>query len=142
MHYALDLARRAESLGEVPVGAVIVQNGSIIGEGWNRPVDAQDPSAHAEIVALRKAGKRIRNYRIVDSDLYVTLEPCIMCTGALIHARIRRVLFGAYDPKGGAGSVFGLLPADARFNHVLVCEGGLLQNECGELIRDFFRRRR
>jgi tRNA(adenine34) deaminase len=142
MRHALELARRAECQGEVPVGAVIVRNGAIIGEGWNRPIGAHDPSAHAEIMALRNAGKRIGNYRIIDSSLYVTLEPCIMCAGAMVHARISRVLFGAYDPNGGAGSVFGLLPTDARSNHRLVCEGGLLQEECGELLRGFFRSRR
>ncbi len=142
MHHALELAGRAESRGEVPVGAVIVRSGVIIGEGWNQPIGAHDPSAHAEIMAMRDAGKRIGNYRLVDSDLYVTLEPCVMCAGAMIHARIRRVLFGAHDPKAGAVSVFGLLPTDARFNHSLRYEGGLLNEACSELMRDFFRRRR
>ncbi len=142
MRHALELARRAEREGEVPVGAVIVRNGIIIGEGWNRPIGTQDPSAHAEIMALRDAGRRIGNYRIIDSSLYVTLEPCLMCTGAIIHARISHLLFGAYDPKGGAGSVFGLLPPDARSNHRLICQGGLLEDECGELMRGFFRSRR
>jgi len=142
MRYALELARQAEREGEVPVGAVIVRNGAVIGEGWNQPIGAHDPTAHAEIMALRDAGKRIGNYRIIDSSLYVTLEPCVMCAGAMVHARISRVLFGAYDPKGGAGSVFDLLPTDARSNHRLVCAGGLLQEESGELIRGFFRSRR
>ncbi len=142
MRHALELARRAEREGEVPVGAVIVRNGVIIGEGWNRPIGAHDPTAHAEIMALRDAGERIGNYRIVDTSLYVTLEPCLMCAGAMIHARIGHLLFGAYDPKGGAGSVFDLLPPDARSNHRLICQGGLLEDECGELIRGFFRSRR
>ena len=142
MRHALELARRAEREGEVPVGAVIVRNGVKIGEGWNRPIVAHDPSAHAEIMALRDAGERIGNYRIIDATLYVTLEPCLMCAGAMIHARIDRLLFGAYDPKGGAGSVFGLLPPDARSNHRLCCQGGLLEDECCELLRGFFRSRR
>ena len=142
MRYALELAQRAARDGEVPVGAVIVRNGAIIGEGWNQSIGACDPTAHAEIAALRDAGKRIGNYRVVDSDVYVTLEPCVMCAGAMVHARVDRVLFGAYDPKGGAGSVFDLLPTDARANHRVDCEGGLLQEECGELLREFFRSRR
>ncbi len=142
MRHALELARRAEGEGEVPVGAVIVRQGIIIGEGWNRPIGSNDPTAHAEVMALRDAGERIGNYRIVDSSLYVTLEPCLMCAGAIVHARISHLLFGAYDPKGGAGSVFGLLPPDARANHRLISQGGLLQDECGELMREFFRSRR
>ncbi len=143
MQHALELARRAESEGEVPVGAVLVRNGEVIGEGWNRPIGSNDPSAHAEIQALRDAGSRVGNYRLPDTTLYVTLEPCSMCASALIHARVAKVVFGAYDPKGGAaGSVFDLLPPDRRFNHSMECSGGVLQEECGNQLREFFVRRR
>ena len=143
MQHALDLARRAESEGEVPVGAVLVQDGKVIGEGWNCPIGSSDPSAHAEIQALRDGGSRVGNYRLPDTTLYVTLEPCLMCAGALVHARVARVVFGAYDPKGGAvGSVFDLLPPDGRFNHSMECNGGVLQDECSALLREFFVRRR
>ncbi len=143
MQHAMALAKKAEAEGEVPVGAVIVREGVVIGEGWNRPISTNDPSAHAEIVALRASGEHIGNYRLPESTLYVTLEPCPMCASAIIHARIGRVVFGAYDPKGGAaGSVFNLLPPDDRFNHTLECEGGLLEQECGELLRQFFRSKR
>jgi tRNA(adenine34) deaminase len=143
MQHALDLAKRAESEDEVPVGAVLVRDGEVIGEGWNRPISSSDPSAHAEIQALRDGGGRVGNYRLPDTTLYVTLEPCPMCAGALVHARVARVVFGAYDPKGGAaGSVFNLLPPDGRFNHSMECSGGVLQDECGELLREFFVRRR
>ena len=143
MQYAMELAKNAESEGEVPVGAVIVQDREIIGEGWNRPISTNDPTAHAEIVALRAAGERIGNYRLPGSTIYVTLEPCPMCASAIIHARVGRLVFGAYDPKGGAaGSKFTLLPPDDRFNHRLECEGGLLEQECGDLLRNFFRNRR
>ncbi len=140
---ALELARKAELEGEVPVGAVVVLDGEIVGEGWNSPIGSNDPTAHAEIVALRAAGNRIGNYRLPGTTLYVTLEPCPMCASAIIHARVARVVFGAYDPKGGAaGSRFSLLPPDDRFNHTLECEGGLLEQECGDLLRGFFRSRR
>ncbi len=143
MERALELAYRAEGEGEVPVGAVLVREGGIIGEGWNCPIGAHDPSAHAEIQALRDAGARVGNYRLPGSTLYVTLEPCPMCASALIHARVGRVVFGAYDPKGGAaGSVFHLLPPDERFNHRLECEGGVLEQACGDLLRAFFQARR
>lgn len=143
MRLALELARRAEQEDEVPVGAILVRDGEIIGEGWNRPIGDNDPSAHAEILALRDAGARVGNYRLPDTTLYVTLEPCPMCAGALIHARVARVVFGSYDPKGGAaGSVFDLLPPDERFNHRLSCQGGVLASECGDLLRSFFQRRR
>ncbi len=143
MKRALELAHRAEGEGEVPVGAVLVREGGIIGEGWNCPIGTHDPSAHAEIQALRDAGARVGNYRLSGTTLYVTLEPCPMCASALIHARVGRVVFGAYDPKGGAaGSVFNLLPPDERFNHRLVCEGGVLEQECGDLLRAFFQARR
>lgn len=139
----MELAGRAESEGEVPVGAVVVLGDEVIGRGWNRPIGTHDPSAHAEIMALRDAGLQQRNYRLPGSTMYVTLEPCPMCASAIIHARIGRVVFGAFDPKGGAaGSRFDLLPPDDRFNHRLDCMGGVLERECGDLLRGFFQQRR
>lgn len=143
MRRALALGRRAWDEGEVPVGAVLVLDGEAIGEGWNRPIGTNDPTAHAEIQALRAAGEYLGNYRLPGSTLYVTLEPCPMCAGAIVHARVERVVFGAADPRAGAaGSVFDLLPSDHRFNHRTACEGGVLAEEAGQLLRDFFRERR
>lgn len=143
MRLAIELAQRAESEDEVPVGAVIVMDGEVIGQGWNRPIGTHDPTAHAEIMALRDAGLHKQNYRLPGSTLYVTLEPCPMCASAIVHARVERVIFGASDPKGGAaGSVFNLLPPDRRFNHRLECVGGVLERECGDILRVFFQRRR
>jgi len=143
MHQALALAERAANEGEVPVGAVVVRDGEILGEGWNRPIAAHDPTAHAEIQALRAAAQRIGNYRLTGAELYVTLEPCPMCAGAIVHARIARVIYGAADPKGGAcGSVFGLLPSDGRFNHRVSCNGGVLAEPCALVLRSFFAARR
>ncbi len=143
MREALALALRAAAEGEVPVGAVLVRGGTVIGTGWNRPIASHDPTAHAEICALRDAAARVGNYRLPATTLYVTLEPCPMCAGAIVHARVDRVVFGASDPRSGAaGSVFDLLPSDARFNHRTLCEGGVLAQECGELLRAFFRARR
>lgn len=143
MRRALALARRAEEAGEVPVGAVLVKDGEIIGEGWNCPIGEHDASAHAEIRALRDAGRNRRNYRLSGTTLYVTLEPCPMCAGAIVHARVARVVYATRDPRSGAaGSVFGLLPSDARFNHYTGCEGGLLAEESADLLRAFFRARR
>ena len=143
MQRALELARQAEAQGEVPVGAVLVGDGKIIGEGFNQPIGRHDPTAHAEIMALRAAGEALRNYRLTNSTLYVTLEPCPMCAGAIVHARVARVVYGASDPRtGAAGSVFDLLPSDQRFNHRTECEGGVLADEASELLRDFFRDRR
>ncbi len=143
MRQAITLAQRAESEGEVPVGAVLVLDGDVIGEGWNRPITTNDPTAHAEIMALRDAGKKVANYRLPGSTLYVTLEPCPMCAGAIVHARVKRVVYGTTDPKGGAaGSVFNLLPSDERFNHAVAAEGGVLADDCSELLRSFFRSRR
>lgn len=143
MQQALALARRAEAAGEVPVGAVLVRGGQMIGEGYNQPIGRHDPSAHAEIMALRAAGLREANYRLPDSTLYVTLEPCPMCAGAIVHARVARVVYGATDPRtGAAGSVFDLLPSDQRFNHRTACEGGVLAEQAGQLLRNFFRARR
>ena len=143
MTRALDLAARAAAEGEVPVGAVLVVGGEIVGEGWNRPIASHDPTAHAEIQALRAAAARLGNYRLPGSTLYVTLEPCVMCAGAIVHARVERVVYGAPDPKAGAcGSVFDLLPSDGRFNHRTECTGGILAQACGETLRAFFRARR
>lgn len=143
MQRALELARKAMDSGEVPVGALVVRDGKVIGEGWNRPIGDHDPTAHAEIAALRDAASNVGNYRLPGSTLYVTLEPCPMCAGAIIHARVGKVFYGASDPRGGAaGSVFDLLPSDDRFNHRVETEGGLLAGPCGDLLRTFFRLRR
>ncbi|MDE2305185.1 MAG: tRNA adenosine(34) deaminase TadA [Gammaproteobacteria bacterium] len=142
MRNALVLAQRAEREGEVPVGALVVSAGEIVGEGWNRPIGANDPTAHAEIIALREAGRRLGNYRFADATLYVTLEPCAMCTGALINARVMRVVFGAWDAKAGAcGSVLDL-PREPRFTHRLDAFGGVLAEECSLLLKNFFTTRR
>jgi len=142
MQRALELARNAEALGEVPVGAVLVLNNECIAEGWNQPVSSHDPSAHAEMVALRSAGEKIKNYRFCDTTLYVTLEPCVMCAGALIHARVARTVFGAEDPKAGAaGSVFQILNSD-RLNHQCAITSGVLKKECAGMLQEFFRKRR
>jgi tRNA(adenine34) deaminase len=142
MRHALRLAQRAESLGEVPVGAVLAKDNSCLAEGWNSPIASHDATAHAEINALREAGKRIANYRLVDTTLYVTLEPCVMCMGAIVHARIKRLVFGAYDPKRGA-VCNALNLADADFlNHIVSWQGGVLEAECSGLLKDFFRGRR
>lgn len=142
MHYAIDLAKRAAFAGEVPVGAVLVCNDAVIGEGHNAPISAHDPSAHAEILALRNAAAKVKNYRLPDTTLYVTLEPCVMCAGALIQARIKRLVFGAYDPRAGAvGSVFNVLQPGV-LNHTIAYEGGLLAGSCGTLLTTFFKERR
>lgn len=143
MRHALMLADRAEQQGEVPVGAVLVRQGQVVGEGWNQPISTDDPTAHAEIVALRDAAARAHNYRLPDTTLYVTLEPCPMCAGAIVHARVKRVVYAAPDPKGGAaGSVFDLLPTDGRFNHKVIVDSGLLKAQSAKLLHDFFRRKR
>jgi tRNA(adenine34) deaminase len=142
MRRALDLAQSARDAGEIPVGAVLVADGVVIGEGYNRPISSRDPTAHAEIQALRDAAHRVGNYRLPGSVLYVTLEPCVMCAGALMHARVARVVFGAADPKTGAcGGVVNLF-AEPRLNHHAEVRGGVLAQECGELIRAFFAARR
>ena len=142
MGRALALARRAADAGEVPVGAVLVRDDEVIGEGWNRPIGACDPTAHAEVLALRAASARVSNYRLVDTTLYVTLEPCPMCAGAIIHARVARVVFGAADPRtGAAGTVFDLLKS-TLLNHRAEVTRGVLAEECGALLREFFRARR
>lgn len=142
MRQALDLAARAEQSGEVPVGALLVQDDRVIGAGWNRSITGHDPSAHAEIVAIREAGKHLGNYRMPGTTLYVTLEPCPMCVGAMIHARIERLVYAATDPKTGAlGGAFSLPDLHAH-NHVMDVKGGVLADEAGEMLRSFFRRRR
>jgi tRNA(adenine34) deaminase len=142
MRAALGLADDARRQGEVPVGAVIVKEGAIVGRGFNAPIGGDDPTAHAEIAALRDAARTLRNYRLPDCDLYVTLEPCPMCAGAILHARIRRVVFGAADPKtGAAGSVVDLF-GEARLNHQTAIAGGVLAEECGAILRGFFAERR
>jgi len=142
MSEALRLARRAAEEGEVPIGAVIVRDGEIVGRGWNRNIGLNDPSAHAEIMALREAGVEAGNHRLPGCELYVTLEPCPMCAGAMIHARLARVIYGADDPKtGAAGGVFDLLEHPAH-NHRLEVTGGCLAEECSLLLRAFFKKRR
>lgn len=142
MRAALALAREAASLDEVPVGAVVVCDGEIVGRGFNQPVGRQDPTAHAEVMALRHAARKLGNYRLPGCELYVTLEPCAMCSGAIFHARLARVVFGARDPKtGAAGSVIDLY-AEERLNHHAVIEGGVLEEDCGALLSAFFAARR
>lgn len=142
MTEALRLARQANEHGEVPVGAVLVRDNQVIGRGWNQPITAADPSAHAEIVALRQAAIELHNYRLPETTMYVTLEPCIMCAGAIIHARVKRLVYGAPDPKtGAAGSVFDVF-ASGRVNHIVAVEGGLMAEACGDVLRRFFRLRR
>lgn len=142
MQRALELAQQAEASGEVPVGAVLVLDEQNIGEGWNQPIASHDPSAHAEMIALRQAAQRLGNYRLPGATLYVTLEPCVMCAGAMIHARLKRVVFGAYDPKtGAAGSVFDILNSDKHNHKVEVC-GGVMADQCGQLLSQFFQAKR
>jgi tRNA(adenine34) deaminase len=142
MGMALDLAREAATLGEVPVGAVVVKDGEIVGRGGNQPIGRHDPTAHAEVMALRDAAQRLGNYRMPGCTLYVTLEPCAMCIGAIFHARIARVVFGARDPKtGAAGSVIDLFGVD-KLNHHAEVLGGVRGEECGALLSSFFAARR
>jgi len=142
MRHALSLADNAQRQGEIPVGAVLIKDNQIIGEGWNQPISLHDPSAHAEMMAIRSAGKNMGNYRLVNSCLYVTLEPCTMCAGLLIHSRIHRLVFAAADFKTGAvGSLFDLL-GDPRMNHHVEVQGGVLAQECGDKISAFFKLRR
>jgi len=142
MGLALDLAREAGAAGEVPVGALAVLDGEIVGRGFNQPIGRHDPTAHAEIMALRDAASRLGNYRLPGCTLYVTLEPCAMCAGAIMHARIERVVFGARDPKtGAAGSVIDLF-AEASLNHHTAVVGGVLAEDCGSLLSSFFAARR
>jgi tRNA(adenine34) deaminase len=142
MRRALELAREAEQAGEVPVGAVVVKDGRIVAEAFNQPIARHDPAAHAEILALRRAGEDLGNYRLVDIVLYVTLEPCMMCVGAMIHARVGRIVYGAGDPKtgalGGASDLLTVMP----HNHAPAVTGGVLAAECGALLQSFFKQRR
>jgi tRNA(adenine34) deaminase len=142
MQFAIELAKQASENGEVPVGAIIVKDGEIIGRGSNAPIGLHDPSAHAEILAMRDAAKHIGNYRLVDCTLYVTLEPCAMCSGAIQHARIANLVYGASDPKTGAcGSVVDLM-AEEKLNHHTSVRGGVLAEETAKLLSDFFKQRR
>jgi len=142
MRHALALARVAWEQGEVPVGAVLVRNDQVIGEGWNRPIGQHDPTAHAEIMALRQGGKILENYRLLDTTLYVTLEPCVMCAGAMVHSRITRLVFGANDMKSGAaGSLVDVL-GHPGMNHQVELHSGVLADECAAMLSDFFRMRR
>lgn len=142
MALALDLAREAGAAGEVPVGALVVSDGEIVGRGFNQPIARHDPTAHAEVMALRGASSHLGNYRLPGCTLYVTLEPCAMCAGAIMHARIERVVFGARDPKtGAAGSVLDLF-GESRLNHHTSVVGGVLAEECGGLLSSFFASRR
>ncbi len=142
MRYALTLANRAAEAGEVPVGCVVTRDGQMIGEGHNQPIGLCDPSAHAEMLALREATAQAGSYRIPGATLYVTLEPCAMCAGAMIHARIARLVYAAADPKtGAAGSVFTIAGTD-QLNHVIACEGGLMAADSADLLKQFFKARR
>lgn len=142
MHYAIRMAERAENQGEVPVGAIIVKDEQCLAEGWNQPITLHDPSAHAEMLAVRKAAQILQNYRLGSVTLYVTLEPCVMCMGLLSHARLQRLVFGAYDPKRGA-VCNALHLADADFlNHHITWTGGILEATCSHLLIDFFKKRR
>jgi len=140
--HALSLAQQAAAGDEVPVGAVVVREGELLGEGWNRPVSTNDPTAHAEIMALRDAAQREGNYRLTGATLYVTLEPCLMCAGAMIHARIGRLVFGASDPKRGAVNSTAHAFETQGLNHRVEVEGGVLAAECAEVLQGFFRDRR
>jgi len=142
MRHAIRLAQRAEQQGEVPVGAIVVRDNRCIAEGWNIPITSHDPTAHAEVVAMRGAGVHVQNYRLNDATLYVTLEPCVMCIGAMSHARIKRLVFGAYDPKRGAVCNALSLTDAAFLNHKISWDGGVLETECSEMLRDFFKARR
>jgi tRNA(adenine34) deaminase len=142
MQHAIRLALKAEAIGEVPVGAVLVKNNQLIAEGWNQMISLQDPSAHAEMQAIRAGAQVLNNYRLIDSTLYVTLEPCSMCAGLMVHSRIKRLVFGAHDLKtGAAGTVLNIVQ-QVEFNHKLEVVSGVLAEQCSEQLSAFFRRRR
>jgi tRNA(adenine34) deaminase len=142
MQRAFELAQKAKEHDEVPVGAVIVYEDKIIGEGWNQPISSNDPTAHAEIMALRDAGKHVGNYRLPDATMYVTLEPCAMCAGAIVHARLSKLIFAVADPKTGAcGSIFNLLETE-ELNHKVEIDKGIMEDECRSLIQTFFKEKR
>ena len=142
MRHAIRLAQRAEDQGEVPVGAVLVKDECCIAEGWNKPIQNHDPTAHAEMLAIRQAGFAMENYRLTDTTLYVTLEPCVMCMGAIAHARIKRLVFGAYDPKRGAVCSALSLTEASFLNHDVAWQGGVIEGDCSNLLIDFFQARR
>lgn len=142
MRYALELAERADKEGEIPVGAVLVQDNQVIAEGWNRPISTHNPTAHAEIMVLQQGGLALQNYRLLNTTLYVTLEPCVMCAGAMVHSRIQRLVYGASDLKtGAAGSLMDILGHPGMNHHVEVT-AGILAEECSARLSDFFKRRR
>lgn len=142
MQYAMRLAQKAEAIDEIPVGAVVVLDGKVIGEGWNKSICLHDATAHAEVMALREAGNRIENYRLINATLYVTLEPCAMCAGAMVHSRVKRLVYGAADLKtGAAGSVFNLV-AHPQLNHQIEVTAGVFALETGNMLSQFFKRRR
>lgn len=141
MQRALELAHRAREVNEVPVGAVLVLNNEIIGEGWNQPISTNDPTGHAEVIALRQGASHLRNYRLVGTTLYVTLEPCLMCTGAMVHARVKRLVFGAYDSKQKGGNLLGLLDGN-YLNHSVEWQGGVREEQCALVLKAFFQKRR
>jgi tRNA(adenine34) deaminase len=142
MRRALQLAEQAATVGEVPVGALVVANGEVIGEGYNQPISSCDPTGHAEIIAMRNAATALGNYRLSGCDLYVTIEPCTMCVGAMIHGRIGRIVFGAAEPRAGALESQLKLMDSSHFNHSIEWQGGVLAQECGAIISDFFRAKR
>ncbi len=139
---ALELAKKAQSAGEVPIGAVLVSKNEIVGQGWNTPISKNDPTAHAEINAIRDAAMKIENYRLVNTTLYVSLEPCSMCVGAMIWARVKRLVFGAFDPKSGAVTSAIELIDSQKHNHKIEWQGGILEDECSSLLKNFFTHRR
>ena len=142
MRQALELAQQAARIEEVPVGAIVVSNGEVIGRGFNCPIESSDPTAHAEIVAMRDAAQKLGNYRLSGCDLYVTIEPCTMCLGAMVHARIQRVIFGAPEPRAGAFVSNPIMTDAGYFNHKIDWTGGVLEQDCSALIKAFFKRRR
>tara|TARA_R110000822_G_scaffold159476_13_gene299325 strand:- start:33625 stop:34119 length:495 start_codon:yes stop_codon:yes gene_type:complete len=142
MSRALSLAAQAAEVGEVPVGAILVKNGAVIGEGWNRPISSCDPTAHAEVVALRDAASRLENYRLPETTLYVTIEPCTMCVGAILHGRVGRLVYGATEPRAGAVTSQLRLTEMTHYNHKIDVVGGVMAKECSQLMSEFFKKKR